>query len=268
MNRMNRQRPSPYAVETTPDRLKHRFAVGVDLGQKSDYTAMAVARVIPSPASTPSVNLDRIQVVNLKRWPLRTPYPTIVADVVKALNSPALNAGVFEPGYSARLQRPECLVDATGVGTATVDLALQAACSATIIPVTVTAGHEGREGRWNNTGTVCHYVPKKDLCSATLAVLEAVPPRIEVAASLPDAGILMEEMKNFRVKISAAGNETYGAGPVGLEGHREGKHDDLLLAVAMICWYVSRSRPDPRVVRGSNVFAELGSYWTGRPRRR
>ena len=34
----------------------------------------------------------------------------------------------------------------------------------------------------------------------------------------------------FQVKITAAANATFGA-------WREGSHDDLVLAVAMACWY-------------------------------
>ncbi len=55
---------------------------------------------------------------------------------------------------------------------------------------------------------------------------------LRVARELPEAEILINELLNFEVKITAPANDTYGA-------WREGTHDDLVLAVAMVCWWVS-----------------------------
>jgi hypothetical protein len=55
---------------------------------------------------------------------------------------------------------------------------------------------------------------------------------LRVASELPEAETLMNELLNFQVKITAAANDTYGA-------WREGTHDDLVLAVALTCWWVS-----------------------------
>ena len=56
---------------------------------------------------------------------------------------------------------------------------------------------------------------------------------MQVARSLPDAGVLLREMHNFRVKITAAANETFSP-------WREGDHDDLVLAVAVAVWQGER----------------------------
>ncbi len=53
-----------------------------------------------------------------------------------------------------------------------------------------------------------------------------------MAPELPEAETLMNELLNFEVKITAAANDVYGA-------WREGTHDDLVLAVALTCWWVS-----------------------------
>ncbi len=45
--------------------------------------------------------------------------------------------------------------------------------------------------------------------------------------------MLVRELENFRVKITAAANETFGA-------WREGQHDDLVIAVALACWLAER----------------------------
>ena len=41
---------------------------------------------------------------------------------------------------------------------------------------------------------------------------------------------LIQELSNFKVKITTKGNDTY-------EAWREGQHDDLVLSVALACWY-------------------------------
>ena len=59
----------------------------------------------------------------------------------------------------------------------------------------------------------------------------AIEDRVRLIRALIDAaaGLLRAELLNFRVKITAAANETFGA-------WREGEHDDLVLAVALACW--------------------------------
>ena len=49
--------------------------------------------------------------------------------------------------------------------------------------------------------------------------------RRRIGAKLPHAVTLQRELRDFRVKISKAANETYDA--------REGAHDDLVLALAI-----------------------------------
>ena len=53
--------------------------------------------------------------------------------------------------------------------------------------------------------------------------------RLKIAPQLREARTLTEEMSAFQVKITDAGNDTYGA-------WRENQHDDLVLAVALSCW--------------------------------
>lgn len=59
---------------------------------------------------------------------------------------------------------------------------------------------------------------------------------MKVARELPEADTLMNELMNFQLKITPAGNEVHGA-------WREGTHDDLVLAVVLICWWVSMATP-------------------------
>jgi hypothetical protein len=91
--------------------------------------------------------------------------------------------------------------------------------------VTITGGNEVTGG-----GRV-YSVPKRDLVSALAVLLQS--DRLQVAEAIPEAAILVKEMLNFKVKITAAAHDTYGA-------WREGTHDDLVLAVALTCWYRER----------------------------
>ncbi len=50
-----------------------------------------------------------------------------------------------------------------------------------------------------------------------------------MADGLPEAGVLLRELADFRVSITAKANETFGAGS-------HGGHDDLVLAVALAVW--------------------------------
>jgi hypothetical protein len=56
---------------------------------------------------------------------------------------------------------------------------------------------------------------------------------------MPEVEALTSELKNFRVKISATGHDTYGASADSLSW-REAPHDDLVLALACALWLDSR----------------------------
>jgi hypothetical protein len=51
---------------------------------------------------------------------------------------------------------------------------------------------------------------------------------------LREAGVLLQELQNFQVKITAAASETFGV-------RRDGQHDDLVLAVALASWWAMGS---------------------------
>lgn len=54
--------------------------------------------------------------------------------------------------------------------------------------------------------------------------------RLKIAGSLPDSAALIEELRNFKVRINRrTRRETYEAG-------KQSVHDDLVLAVALACW--------------------------------
>src|SRR5215211_4243737 len=90
--------------------IPSRFFFGLDLGLAADYTALAI---IERPARARREDPAPLHCRHLERWPLRTPYPQIVADVGRMIRSDEMRAAP-EP--------PVLAVDATGVGPAVVDL--------------------------------------------------------------------------------------------------------------------------------------------------
>lgn len=190
---------------------------GLDLGQANDFTALAVAEKV-----TPKlVNLDlddwgpmlppHYQVRALDRAPLGTPYPVISRSVATMFRRPPFRG------------RGTLVVDATGVGRPVVDSLRQAGLSP--IAVTITGGSEVSGGRRS------YRVPKNDLVSNLLLLFQQG--RIKVARSLHHAETLMAELEAMRMRITASGNDQYGA-------YGEGEHDDLVLALALGVWYAER----------------------------
>ena len=76
-----------------------------------------------------------------------------------------------------------------------------------------------------------------DLIAAVRPMLDALLHKgvLRFAAALQEAGAMAEELKDFRRKVSDAGRATYAA--------RVGRHDDLVLSVAIACWWASRPPP-------------------------
>jgi hypothetical protein len=199
------QEPKPEAEHE--DTSSDRQIIGLDLGQVSDYTALALLKQTTALAEGKSVR--RYACPFLRRWPLGTPYPRIVAEVkefIPSLGSPA----------------PFLVADATGVGRAVIDQLRAASLSVSgLIAVNITGGHQV-------TRTFASVnVPKKELVSAVRSVLEGR--RLQIARQLKEARTLQKELSTFSTKITASGNETY-------EALRAKDHDDIVLAVALALW--------------------------------
>src|SRR5205823_11049941 len=126
--------------------------------------------------------------------------------------------------------KTKLLLDATGVGGPVVEMFQRAGMKP--IAVLITHGTTAtcvNAYRW--------HVPKRELVSALQLPLQAG--RLKVSARLPEAATLQREMLNFRVRITAAANDTYAA-------WREGEHADTVIAGALeVCvrrefWKVRR----------------------------
>jgi hypothetical protein len=74
-------------------------------------------------------------------------------------------------------------------------------------------------------------VPKKELVNSLRLLLENG--RLRIARKLPGVDVLVRELLNFQVKITASAHETFGA-------WRQGTHDDLVLALALSAWVAEK----------------------------
>ena len=184
------------------------FFVGLDLGQAADYTALTVVEK----------NGEEYHLRHLERFQLGTPYTVIVERVKTLLKAAELG------------QLPTLVVDATGVGKPVVDML---AGTPNMISVTITGGENVTRERQE------YRVPKRDLASTLQVLLQNG--RLKFADGLPLLDVLLSELQNFKVKINTrTGHDSY-------EHWRESDHDDLVLSLALACWYGENERT-PRVV--------------------
>jgi hypothetical protein len=205
------------------------FFVGVDLGQKQDFTALCIVERaelmfdVRDLVTWECKRETRFELRYMERVKLRTPYPAVVERIREVVM--ALKRANPAPGGRRTL-----VVDATGVGAPVVDLLRASKMDCDLVAAVITGGDSSaktsgakasgaKAGDWR--------VPKRDLIVGLQLMFDLR--QLRIARGLPDTEILMKELMGMRVKMSAAGHESYGSG-------REGPHDDLVMAVALACW--------------------------------
>jgi hypothetical protein len=229
------------------------FFLGLDLGQASDPTALAILERIEPPQG--SIPRDEYAIVHatsgagvkivkpgrtvapseipqpsfhgrhLERVRLGTSYPDVATHVLRLLEAPPLKG------------KTELVVDATGVGRPVVDMLVQRGLEP--VAITITGGDQVTYDRgWR--------VPKRDLVGAVQVLLQTE--RLKFAQDIPAVPTLVQELLAFRVKIDPlTAHDSYGA-------WREGAHDDLVLAVAVAAWWGQRAVIPHRTLPGSRAW--------------
>lgn len=205
------------------------FVIGLDLGQASDYTALAIVEkqfrtVIKNNAYVEE--LSGLHCRHLERYALGTLYPTIVSKVGDLLQMPLLRGA-------------QLVLDATGVGRGVADMFTVAGVTPKPKKVVVTSGDS------LNTAGGYLRVPKRDLVAAVQVPLQAK--ELKFADGLALGPTLVQEMLNFKIRITESAHDTYGS-------WRENEHDDLIFAVMLACWWARR--PERGQARSYNG-------WTG-----
>ncbi len=201
-------------AEVPPHR--RRKVVALDIGKQSDPTALSLLEwelpvFRPGMAQAPAPPV--YHVVTLKRWPLGTPYMEIGRKLVKFLELPELWGAVL-------------VIDRSGVGDAVAEIFIDQLNRAQtkangFVMVTITAGAEV-----THVGPGAWRVAKVQLCSIIKMLLSTG--RLVVLPGVPERKTLIDELQNFQIKLTAAANETFEA--------RQGRHDDMVLSVALGCW--------------------------------
>jgi hypothetical protein len=192
------------------------FIVGVDLGQTTDFTAVVVLERTLQVEERTQRTIKYYALRHLERIPLGTPY----TDVVHRIGMILLEGG---------LSGAPVVVDQTGVGRAVVEMLHRHLKRTHLVPVTITAGQtmtKTKEGEY--------HVPKKELITSLQLAFQ--DHRLTMPKDLPHAQVFIQELLNFRVKITLAANETFTS-------WREGIHDDLVLAAALATWWGDRYVP-------------------------
>ena len=189
------------------------FFVGLDLGQKQDFSAVAVVEREQHRLAFMSPAFQSMRVRHLERMALGTPYAHVVKRVSEIMQHPAL------------VQQSRLVVDATGVGAPVVEMLRAARPPCRVTAVTITSGEQahGRGEEW--------HVPKKDLMAGLQVLLE--DGQLKIHRKLRESATLVRELTDIRLSPRAGGRVGMGA-----DGY--GQHDDLALAVALACWRARR----------------------------
>jgi hypothetical protein len=196
--------------------------IGADIGQKQDPTAICVAELQWRGEGQREGLNDHWVIRHLGRLPLGTPYPDIVAELVRLVGAVKarvervhvpLGPGVFE----IKEYKPHVTlyVDGTGVGQPVVDL-LEAAgvspigCYFTYGERRVQQDREVRLGKaW--------MVSRLQALAQTHRL--HLPKTAEAEAT-------RQELLDYEIKVSEDGHDTYGA-------FKTGRHDDLVTALGL-----------------------------------
>jgi hypothetical protein len=193
------------------------IAVGVDIGQKRDPTAIAV--VEPEFRDVNGRREDYYLVRFLERQPLGTPYPQVAGRVQTVVNNVREHvARAQPPSLFSRPPRPsiQLFVDATGVGQPVVDLLKGVGVRVHAVYFT-----HGDRRTTQQDGSIS--LGKAWLVSRLQALLQTG--RILLPRT-PEAEALGAELLDYEIKVDQDANEKYGAFKVG-------SHDDLVTALGL-----------------------------------
>jgi hypothetical protein len=203
--------------------MNHFFSV--DLGNLNDYTAISILRREPSGKpkealpGTPDYAIEKpsyrsvYRLVWLERLPLGMDYPSIVKRISDMMQHRDLH------------RNTHLLVDATGVGLPIVQMMRNERLGP--IGISITGGAQVTR----NEAVSGYNVPKGELVSAMNLVFQSR--RIRIPSNLPMKQEFMKELERFEVTIKKNAT-TYEAAVASV-------HDDLVLSVAMGCWYAEKT---------------------------
>jgi hypothetical protein len=191
------------------------FAVGGELGNRADGTAVSVVELVDT---DPASDQPRLQVRHLKRFPPGTPFKDIADGLLDVLNSKELSQSK-DVDVTVLI-----VIDQTAVGSSVVDEILKTLNRPDARRVFMFGSHTESYSNGIN------FVPKQELISCLQAGLGWE--LLKFAEALSETKALVEELVNYQDRKT---NTILQA-----DTWREHKSDDLVFAVALACWMLQQ----------------------------
>ncbi len=186
------------------------FHIGVDLGQRRDYTAVVVLEQrIENTGLTDRITFEqvwrrRLIVRKAARLKLGTEFHRIVDTVVQLSMHPSLDGRVVTTS-----------IDATGMGLVVTEQLQMQRPRGELYPVVITGGNEMKY----KAGF--YPTPRTDILLGVVQAFEV--DRLEVAGEMPGWELLSEELRSIRKTPGVAGPRF----------ESEGQHDDMVFALGL-----------------------------------
>lgn len=202
--------------------------LGVDVGQKSDYSTVAVMET--SGAGEDTLFTCR----RLERLALGTPYPKVIDRIVEVVDNVGERLAAEEAGLHPTWERIpvqdwpltytlRLYVDGTGVGQPVIDLLRDRLRGKRVVFVPCVFVWSNQsvldgESRWLKVG-------KANMVSRLQALLQFTRLRVPETET---GKALITELRQFELKRTEKNNDIFGA-------FMTGAHDDLVTAVGLAC---------------------------------
>jgi hypothetical protein len=207
------------------------FALGLDLGQARDYSALSIVQrtIKADPQRSGAVVPDELKfappvyhLLHLQRWPLHSSYVEVCRDVKDLLHE------VF-PGNE---KKPYVVIDYVGPGRVVLDMFKENG----ILPIGI---HTSGAGDTIKSIAGGYSAPKRDLVGVLTAAFQKGD--IKIPPDLPNLKILLSELSTFKIKLTKSGSDTF-------EHEKASQHDDTVMSLALaVYWlYLLRHRADSR----------------------
>lgn len=199
----------PLSTLTFPTRDPGQTAVrvGVDVGQRQDFSAIVVSE------EERRLDLPHFLVRSIERLPLGTTYPNVVDRIKEVMAKLERRA---QPRLGPRLFTLQLVLDATGVGLPIGDILKERGLDPRLVLFT------GSDKLNPQPGVT--MVGKAWMVSRMQVLLQSQ--RLHLPRTV-EAGTLARELIDYRIDVSDAGHASFNA--------RSGSHDDLVIALGLSC---------------------------------
>lgn len=198
------------------------YFVGLDLGQATDHSALAVVArhvIMPKDPTMGPGPMPMYSVVYVKRFDLGTPW-----HVVEEMTDIVMHSDYL------RTVNAELVVDKSGVGSPVVEALRRErglACTAVVITSGETEAYQAEISEY--------HVPKVNLVTCLQGLVQRR--RFQVFEDVEARKELFDELADFSYKVNKdTGRTSYEAASAKV-------HDDLVIAVSLATWFAETKRP-------------------------